>query len=117
MKEGGNVSLFIANFRTLVSRVRGWGERALIHHFMKGLPSRILHQLATNPSRIDSHRDLIDITLEVNTRYHETQKEMSNHQEKNPEALKSKEKKNFQKRDKAHSSLLNKDFMLMNSEK
>ncbi|MBW0533395.1 hypothetical protein O181_073110 [Austropuccinia psidii MF-1] len=37
MKEGGHVSLYIANFRSLVSRVRDWGERALIHHFRKGL--------------------------------------------------------------------------------
>ncbi|MBW0498941.1 hypothetical protein O181_038656 [Austropuccinia psidii MF-1] len=42
MKEGGNVSLYIANFRSLVSRIGDWGERALIHHFRKGLPSRIL---------------------------------------------------------------------------
>ncbi|MBW0576512.1 hypothetical protein O181_116227 [Austropuccinia psidii MF-1] len=72
----------------------------------------------------------MDITLELDTRYHERQNEKSHHQEKNPEASKSssshpqncsssshKKKKNFQKRDKPHSSLLNKDFKLMNSEK
>ncbi|MBW0494174.1 hypothetical protein O181_033889 [Austropuccinia psidii MF-1] len=66
----------------------------------------------------------MDVTLERDTRYHERQKE------KKPEASKSnsshtqssssssqKKKKNFQKRDKPHSSLLNKDFKLMNSEK
>ncbi|MBW0564440.1 hypothetical protein O181_104155 [Austropuccinia psidii MF-1] len=42
MKEGGHVSLYIADFRSLVSRIGDWGERALIHHFRKGLPSRIL---------------------------------------------------------------------------
>ncbi|MBW0591306.1 hypothetical protein O181_131021 [Austropuccinia psidii MF-1] len=71
----------------------------------------------------------MDVTLELDTRYHERQKEKSHHQEKKPEALKSnpshpqnsssssKKKKNFQKRDKPHPSSLNKDFMLMNSEK
>ncbi|MBW0569175.1 hypothetical protein O181_108890 [Austropuccinia psidii MF-1] len=66
----------------------------------------------------------MDITLELDTRYHERQNEKSHHQEKKPEASKSnsssssqKKKKNFKKRDKPHSSLLNKDFKLMNSEK
>ncbi|MBW0476714.1 hypothetical protein O181_016429 [Austropuccinia psidii MF-1] len=68
MKEGGHVYLYIANFRSLVSRMGDWGERALIHHFRKGLPSRILDQLASHPSRIDSLQDLMDITLELDTR-------------------------------------------------
>ncbi|MBW0520486.1 hypothetical protein O181_060201 [Austropuccinia psidii MF-1] len=72
----------------------------------------------------------MDVTLELDTRYHERQKEKSHHQEKKPEASKSnsshpqnsssssqRKEKNFQKRDKPHSSLLNKDFKLMNSEK
>ncbi|MBW0555929.1 hypothetical protein O181_095644 [Austropuccinia psidii MF-1] len=130
MKEGGHVSLYIADFRSLVSRIGDWGERALIHHFRKEFPSRILDQLASHPSRIDSLKDLMDITLELDTRYHERQNEKSHHQEKKPEASKSnsshpqrsssssqKKKKNFQKRDKPHFSLLNEDFKLMNSEK
>ncbi|MBW0545219.1 hypothetical protein O181_084934 [Austropuccinia psidii MF-1] len=87
MKEGGNVSLYISDFRSLVSRIGDWGERALIHHFRKGLPSRILDQLDSHPSRIDSLLDLMGITLELDTRYHERQKEKSHHQEKNFEAL------------------------------
>ncbi|MBW0589861.1 hypothetical protein O181_129576 [Austropuccinia psidii MF-1] len=71
MKEGGNVALYIANFRSLVSRIGDWGERALIHHFRKGLSSRILDQLASHPSKIDSLQDLMDIRLELDTRYHE----------------------------------------------
>ncbi|MBW0477435.1 hypothetical protein O181_017150 [Austropuccinia psidii MF-1] len=130
MKEGGHVSLYITDFRSLASRIGDWGERARIHHFRKGLPSRIMDQLASHPSRIDSLQDLMDITLELDTRYYERQNEKSHHQEKNPEASKSnsshhqsssssshKKKKNFKKRDKPHSSLLNKDFKLMNSEK
>ncbi|MBW0532830.1 hypothetical protein O181_072545 [Austropuccinia psidii MF-1] len=42
MREGGNVSLYIADFKILVSKIGDWGERALIHHFRRGLPSRIL---------------------------------------------------------------------------
>ncbi|MBW0482705.1 hypothetical protein O181_022420 [Austropuccinia psidii MF-1] len=71
----------------------------------------------------------MDISLELDTRYHERQKEKSNHQEKKPEASNSnsshpqsssnsnQKKNNFQKRDKPNSFLLNKDFKLMNSEK
>ncbi|MBW0543939.1 hypothetical protein O181_083654 [Austropuccinia psidii MF-1] len=129
MKEGGNVSLYIADFSSLVSRIGDWGERALIHHSRKGFPSRILDQLASHSSRIDSLQDLMDIMLELDTRYHERQNEKSHHQEKKPEDSKSnsshpqnsssssqKKKKNFQKRDKDHSSLLNKDLKLINSE-
>ncbi|MBW0561941.1 hypothetical protein O181_101656 [Austropuccinia psidii MF-1] len=89
-----------------------------------------LDQLASHPSRIDSLEDLMDVTLELDTRYHERQKEKIHHQEKKPEASRSnfshpqnslrssqKKKKNFQKRHKNHSSLLNKDLKLMNSEK
>ncbi|MBW0500500.1 hypothetical protein O181_040215 [Austropuccinia psidii MF-1] len=66
----------------------------------------------------------MDVTLELDTRYHERQKEKSHHQEKKLESSKSnsssssqKKKKNFQKRNKPHSSLLNKDVKLMSSEK
>ncbi|MBW0582806.1 hypothetical protein O181_122521 [Austropuccinia psidii MF-1] len=73
----------------------------------------------------------MDITIELDTRYHERQKEKSHNKEKKPEASKSvsshsknssssnqKKKKNFnfQKRDKPHSSLLNEGFKLMGSE-
>ncbi|MBW0490025.1 hypothetical protein O181_029740 [Austropuccinia psidii MF-1] len=123
MKEGGHVSLYIADFRCLVSIIGYWGERALIHHFRKGFPSRIVDQLASHPLRIDSLQDLMVITLGIDTRYHERQKYKSHHQEKKPEASKSnsshlqKKKNNFHNRDNPHSSLLNKDFKLMNSEK
>ncbi|MBW0579880.1 hypothetical protein O181_119595 [Austropuccinia psidii MF-1] len=75
MKEGGHVSLYIADSRSLVSRIGDWGERALIHHFRKGFPSSILDQLASHPSRIDSLQDLMDVNLELDTRYHEAKRE------------------------------------------
>ncbi|MBW0488307.1 hypothetical protein O181_028022 [Austropuccinia psidii MF-1] len=89
MKEGWNVYLYISYFRGLVSRIGDWCERALIYHFSRGLASRILDQLASHPSSIDSLQDLMDITLELDTRYHEKQKEKNHHQEKKPEASKS----------------------------
>ncbi|MBW0481465.1 hypothetical protein O181_021180 [Austropuccinia psidii MF-1] len=83
MKEVGHVSLYISDFQSLVSRIGDCGESSLIHHFRKGLPSMILDQLASHPSRNNSLKDLMDVTLELDTRYHERQKE------KNPEASKS----------------------------
>ncbi|MBW0554716.1 hypothetical protein O181_094431 [Austropuccinia psidii MF-1] len=42
MKESGNVSLYIADFRSLISRIGDWGERPYIHVYRRGLASRIL---------------------------------------------------------------------------
>ncbi|MBW0523175.1 hypothetical protein O181_062890 [Austropuccinia psidii MF-1] len=53
MKEGGNSSLYISNFIVLVSSIGDWVKRALIHHFRKGFPSRILDQMASHPSRLN----------------------------------------------------------------
>ncbi|MBW0481512.1 hypothetical protein O181_021227 [Austropuccinia psidii MF-1] len=131
MKDGGHVALYISDFRSLLSRIGDWGERALIHHFRKGLASWILDQLDSHPSNIDSLQNLMDISLELDTAYHERQKEKNHHQEKKREASNSNsyhhqnssssshKKKNFhsQKWDKPHSSLLNKDFKLKGSQK
>ncbi|MBW0572413.1 hypothetical protein O181_112128 [Austropuccinia psidii MF-1] len=89
MSEGGHLSLYIAYLRGRFSRIGDWVERSLIHHFRKGLPSRILDQMASHPSRIDSLQDLMDITLGPDTRYHERQNEKSHHQGKKPKASKS----------------------------
>ncbi|MBW0579985.1 hypothetical protein O181_119700 [Austropuccinia psidii MF-1] len=55
MKEGGHLSLEIAYFRRLVSKIGDYGERALIHHFRKGLPSRTLDQLPSLSSRLNGY--------------------------------------------------------------
>ncbi|MBW0535174.1 hypothetical protein O181_074889 [Austropuccinia psidii MF-1] len=117
MKEGGHVSLYISDLRSLVSRIGDWGERALIYHLRKVLPSRILDRLASHPLRIDSLQDLMDVTPELDTRYHERQKEKNHYQEKTPEGPRSstchpknssssihKKKKNFQKSHPKNSS-------------
>ncbi|MBW0510590.1 hypothetical protein O181_050305 [Austropuccinia psidii MF-1] len=130
MKKGAHGSSYVADFRSLVSRIGDWGERALIHNLRKVFASRILDELGSHPSRIDSLQELMYITLELDTRHHERQNEKSHHQEKKTEASKSnsshpqnsssssqKKKMNSQKRDNPHASLLNKDFKLMSSEK
>ncbi|MBW0562612.1 hypothetical protein O181_102327 [Austropuccinia psidii MF-1] len=59
MKEGVHVSLYIANFRIFVSRVGDFGEKALIHHFRKGFPSRSLDQLVNDFSSAKSWEALV----------------------------------------------------------
>ncbi|MBW0475934.1 hypothetical protein O181_015649 [Austropuccinia psidii MF-1] len=75
IKESGKVSLYIADLRSLMSRIGDWGERAYIHVYRRGLASRFLDQLASHPGNFDSLQELMDITLELDTRYHERQKE------------------------------------------
>ncbi|MBW0573356.1 hypothetical protein O181_113071 [Austropuccinia psidii MF-1] len=54
MKESGHVSLYIANFRSLMSRIGDWGERAYIHVYRRGLASRLLDQSASDPGTFDT---------------------------------------------------------------
>ncbi|MBW0495469.1 hypothetical protein O181_035184 [Austropuccinia psidii MF-1] len=70
MKEGGHVSLYIAELRSLMSRIRDWGERDSIHVYKRGLASRPLDQLASYPGNFDTLEEPMDITLELDTRYH-----------------------------------------------
>ncbi|MBW0460528.1 hypothetical protein O181_000243 [Austropuccinia psidii MF-1] len=130
MNQGGRVSLDIPCLSILVSGIGDWGERAYMNHYRKGSASRILNQLAYNPSIIDSLQYLIDVTLKPDTMYNERKKEKNHFQEANTQVSKltsgtqnssssSIKKKNFwiQKRDKPHSSIVNKDHKLMGSEK
>ncbi|MBW0584756.1 hypothetical protein O181_124471 [Austropuccinia psidii MF-1] len=135
MKEICHVSLYIANFRRLMSRIGDWGERAYIHVYRRGLASRILDHLASYPGNFDTLQEMIEITLELDTRYHEGQKENGSNNEKKPPVTgsipprlpqdssskrphhkKKKKHKQFQvSRDKPHSALLNKDGKLISS--
>ncbi|MBW0521048.1 hypothetical protein O181_060763 [Austropuccinia psidii MF-1] len=65
MKETGQVSLEIADFRSLISKILSWGERAYIQVYRRGLESRILDQLTYKPAHFDSLQELMDITLDV----------------------------------------------------
>ncbi|MBW0579299.1 hypothetical protein O181_119014 [Austropuccinia psidii MF-1] len=99
--------------------------------------SRILDQLASYPGNFDTLQELINITLELDTRYHERQKAKGSHQEKKPPVTGSnssrppqdsyskrphhktnKEGKQIEaSKDKPHSALLSKENKLIGSEK
>ncbi|MBW0526599.1 hypothetical protein O181_066314 [Austropuccinia psidii MF-1] len=135
--ESDQVSLYIADFRSLNERIGDWGERAYIHVYRRGLESRLLDQLASHLGNFDSLQELMDITLELDTRYHERKKEKGSNQEKKPPISvsnsykppqsssskrpydrKNKKGKNFQvSKDKPHAALLTKDNKLIGSEK
>ncbi|MBW0538218.1 hypothetical protein O181_077933 [Austropuccinia psidii MF-1] len=67
MKESGHVSLYIAYFRSLMSRIGDWGERAYINFYKRGLASRLLDHLASHPGIFYTLQELMDVTLELNT--------------------------------------------------
>ncbi|MBW0471139.1 hypothetical protein O181_010854 [Austropuccinia psidii MF-1] len=120
-----------------MSGIGDCGERAYIHVYRRDLAARLLDQLASHPGSFESLQGLIDITLELDARYHERQKEKGSHQEKNPPISgansskppqsssskkpyhrKNKKGKNFQvSKDKPHAALLTKDNKLVGSEK
>ncbi|MBW0466016.1 hypothetical protein O181_005731 [Austropuccinia psidii MF-1] len=120
-----------------MSRIGDWGERAYIHVYRRGLASRLLDQLASQPGNFDNLQELMYITLELDTRYHERQKVKGSHQEKKPPISgansskppqsssskkpyhrKNKKGKNFKVcKDKPHAALLTKDKKLICPEK
>ncbi|MBW0567565.1 hypothetical protein O181_107280 [Austropuccinia psidii MF-1] len=120
-----------------MSRIGDWEERACINVYIRGLASRLLDQLASHPGKFYSLQKLMDITLELDTRYHERQKAKGSQQEKKaplsvsnsskppqssstkkPYHRQNKKGKNFQvSKDKPHASLLTKDNKLIGSEK
>ncbi|MBW0564061.1 hypothetical protein O181_103776 [Austropuccinia psidii MF-1] len=113
-----------------MSRIGDWGERAYIHVDRRGLESRLLDQLASHPGSFDTLQELMDVTLELDTRYHEWQKEKGGNQERKPPATgsnqcrppqnssskrphqkKNKKGKQFQSsKDKSHTALLNEEI-------
>ncbi|MBW0470377.1 hypothetical protein O181_010092 [Austropuccinia psidii MF-1] len=102
MKESGHASLYIADFRSFISRIGDWGERAYIHVYRQGLASRLLDQLASNPGAFETLQELMNVTLELDTR---------------PHHKKNKKGKQFQSsKDKPHASVLNKDNQLIGYE-
>ncbi|MBW0552559.1 hypothetical protein O181_092274 [Austropuccinia psidii MF-1] len=75
MKKSGNVSVYIAYFRSLMSRTGDWGEKEYIHVYRTEFSSRLLYQLASHVGTFDTLQELMEITLELDTRYHERKKE------------------------------------------
>ncbi|KAI8445674.1 hypothetical protein BY996DRAFT_6600140 [Phakopsora pachyrhizi] len=69
MKDTGFVYSYILDFRALSNIIVGWDEHPLMYQFHKGLPSRILEQLVVHQGSLDSLQDLMEATLEIDTRY------------------------------------------------
>ncbi|MBW0541420.1 hypothetical protein O181_081135 [Austropuccinia psidii MF-1] len=67
-----------------MSRIGDWGEREAIHVYRRGLASGLLDQLASYPGNFHTLQELMVFTLELDTRYHERQKENGGNQEKKP---------------------------------
>ncbi|MBW0517547.1 hypothetical protein O181_057262 [Austropuccinia psidii MF-1] len=84
MKESRHVSLYIAYFRSSMSIIEDWGQMTYIHVYRRTLESRLLDQLASHPGNFDTCQELMDITLELDTRYHERRKENGGNQDKKP---------------------------------
>ncbi|MBW0549421.1 hypothetical protein O181_089136 [Austropuccinia psidii MF-1] len=117
MKESGHVSLYIADFRSLMSRIGDWGK-----------------ELISMSTEEDWNQDC---WTKLDTRYHERQKEKGGNKEKKPPVTgfnqsrnpqnssskrphqkKNKKGKQFQfSKEKPHAALLNKDNKLIGSEK
>ncbi|MBW0573833.1 hypothetical protein O181_113548 [Austropuccinia psidii MF-1] len=120
-----------------MSRIGYWGERAYINFHKRGLETRCLDQLDFSAGNFDTLQELMDITLGLDDRYQERQKEKGSHQGRKPPVTgsnfsrppqdstskmihhkKNKKGKQFQiLRNKTHSSPLNKDNKLIDSEK
>ncbi|MBW0553372.1 hypothetical protein O181_093087 [Austropuccinia psidii MF-1] len=120
-----------------MSRIGDWGERAYIHVYRRGFASRSFDQLASHPGTFETLQELMDFTLELDTRYHERQKEKGGNQEKQPPVngsnpsrppqnssskrphqQKNKKGKQFQSsKDKPHAALLNKENKLIGFQK
>ncbi|MBW0590077.1 hypothetical protein O181_129792 [Austropuccinia psidii MF-1] len=67
-----------------MSRIGDWGEKAYINVYRRALASRCLDQFTSYPGNFDTLQKLMEISLELDTRYHERQKEKVSHQENNP---------------------------------
>ncbi|MBW0556204.1 hypothetical protein O181_095919 [Austropuccinia psidii MF-1] len=118
-----------------MSRIGDWGETAYIHSYRRLLASRSLDQLASHPGTFDNLQELMGLTLELHTRYHERHKEKGGNKEKKPPVTGSnflgppkdssskkthhknnKKGKKFQfSKEKTHAALLNKDNKLIGS--
>ncbi|KNZ52359.1 uncharacterized protein VP01_3604g2 [Puccinia sorghi] len=70
MKDNGKASTYIAQFRTLQSRV-DWNDATFAFHFRKGLLSCITDQLALTGQQLKTLQQLIDQTIELNNCYHD----------------------------------------------
>jgi Ty3 transposon capsid-like protein len=80
MREDHQVSRYITNFRRYQTVVH-WDESALMYCFRKGLPSRILDELARRDEKPSSLMELEQIALRIDLRYWERQQERKDQSE------------------------------------
>ncbi|MBW0513871.1 hypothetical protein O181_053586 [Austropuccinia psidii MF-1] len=107
-----------------------------MHVYRRVFTSISLDQLASHPGTFDTFEESLDLTLELYTRYHERKEERGGNQEKKspvtgsdfsmppqdssskgPHDKKNKNGKKSQTLDNPHAALLNKDNLLISSEK
>ncbi|MBW0476691.1 hypothetical protein O181_016406 [Austropuccinia psidii MF-1] len=63
MKESGHLSLYIADFGSLISIIGDWGEMAYINVYRRGLASRPLEKFSSYPGNFDTLQQHMNITL------------------------------------------------------
>ncbi|MBW0578229.1 hypothetical protein O181_117944 [Austropuccinia psidii MF-1] len=74
IKESGHVSLYMANFKSLMSRIRDLGESSFVHVYRINFESRLLDQISSHPGEFDILQAFMNINLEVDTRYYARKK-------------------------------------------
>ncbi|MBW0467604.1 hypothetical protein O181_007319 [Austropuccinia psidii MF-1] len=65
MEKSSGLSLYIADFRSLMSIIGDLEERAYIHVYRRGFASMLLDRWASHPGNFDSLHDLMDITFDL----------------------------------------------------
>lgn len=75
MKDNGHVASHILDFRSLTTRLPKWSKAPLMYMFQKGLPSRLLDQLAVHQEPIKTLEDLMSAALDYDVQYHERAKD------------------------------------------
>ncbi|MBW0489481.1 hypothetical protein O181_029196 [Austropuccinia psidii MF-1] len=68
-----------------MSRIEDLGEMEYIHFYRRGLAPSLVDQLDSHPGNFDSLQKLMEITLELDTRYNERKKEEGSNQKKKPQ--------------------------------
>ncbi|MBW0478011.1 hypothetical protein O181_017726 [Austropuccinia psidii MF-1] len=118
MKESGHVSLYIADFRSLIPRIGDWRERAYIHVYRRGLALRHLNQLASYPDTMTQKEKGSNQEKKPPVTGSNSSRPPQDSSSKRPQHKNNKKGKQFQvSKDKPHSALLNKDNKLIGSEK
>ena len=77
MKDNWKIVKYNVKFQQLASKLEDWGDKALCHHYYKGLPAHIKDALALRGEIPSSLILLWDEAIVLNKRYWERQAESS----------------------------------------